>query len=73
MKKLIAILSLTLLSFTQDEYSDGFESGYIDGFCFKQENCIEPIVPIPNLPDINCQDYRCGYNDGWEKGRFDAR
>lgn len=74
MKKFLIILIILLTSFTTNKYCEGWEDGYIEGYCYENPNCIKPIVPICPIPTVNCSDgYKCGYNRGFSKGKKDKK
>ena len=52
-----------------DSFCDGWEDGYIQGWCYQQPNCYEPYVPLCPLPDWNEDHYKGGYNRGFLAGR----
>ncbi|GLB52780.1 hypothetical protein NBRC110019_18200 [Neptunitalea chrysea] len=63
-------------SFSQTEFSKGFESGYKEGYCQDQGiGCIPPIPPIAPLPNINekSNSYKDGYNRGFIQGQADQK
>ena len=66
--KLIIIIYLLLNGFCE-----GYDDGYVEGWCYQVQNCLEPIPPICPLPvleeDIN--SYRDGYNRGFKEGLED--
>lgn len=63
------ILTILLIILSAQDYSSDWKIGYVDGYCYKVDNCIEPIVPIPPLPDVGEEDE--GYNDGFLAGLAD--
>ncbi len=67
------ILSLMIFSaFTTDEFCDGWEFGYEQGWCYDQVGeCITPILPLCPIPEIYRDTYQDGYNRGFIKGRED--
>lgn len=72
MKKLLIItaLAITLTSFRYDNFCDGFELGWQNGYCFEMEMmCIPPIPPICPLP-LYYEDntFQGGYNRGFAMG-----
>ena len=54
-------------------FCDGWRSGYVAGYCYRQYGCIEPIVPICPLPRIGEDNYEGGYNRGFLQGLNDKR
>lgn len=66
---LLAILVFsTLILKGQDQYSNGFSTGYRKGYCYGKElGCIAPIPPIPPIPSIgeSLDNYQDGYNKGF--------
>jgi hypothetical protein len=81
----VLILSMGLTSFvsTQDlkvkstyslaTYSDGWEAGYVQGWCYEVSNCISPLVPMCPIPKIGQDTYSDGYNRGFLKGKSNRR
>ena len=73
---LLEISSMQLFSLeqrydSQTAYCEGWEDGYIAGYCYRKYGCIEPIPPVCPIPEINEDGYRDGYNRGFIKGRAD--
>lgn len=73
MKKHILILTflLSIFSFSQSNFSNGFKDGYKKGFCHNQGvSCIPPNPPIAPIPTVNESNnsYQDGYNRGFETG-----
>jgi len=72
---LITLLIVVSFSFiaTTTKFEKGFNDGYKNGWCYEINNCIEPIVPIAPIPNINESDtsYTDGYNRGFTKGKID--
>tara|TARA_R110000772_G_scaffold89737_1_gene185736 strand:+ start:3871 stop:4152 length:282 start_codon:yes stop_codon:yes gene_type:complete len=81
----IVILSIGLTSFVsiQDSkvestynlatYCDGWEAGYIQGWCYEVPNCIKPIVPVCPIAKVGQDRYIDGYNRGFLKGKSNRR
>tara|TARA_R110001592_G_scaffold122291_1_gene328826 strand:+ start:356 stop:589 length:234 start_codon:yes stop_codon:yes gene_type:complete len=75
MKKIIILLSLLSLSFTdiQESYCEGWETGYCEGWRdVKGEWAICPITPLCPLEKLNQTRYLDGYNRGFKNGRAAA-
>ena len=74
MKHSLLLLTLFLFlqnSSAQSKYSDGFESGYRNGYCQDQGiSCLAPIPPNAPLPTVNesLNSYIDGYNRGFQLG-----
>lgn len=69
MFKTLLIIVIISLFYTQSDFNNGFKDGYVEGYCFRIYNCIEPLVPIPPLPRIGEDTYNDGYNVGFIKGK----
>lgn len=74
-KILVVIIGMILYSFIPREknYCDGWEKGYVEGWCYKDQNCIKPITPICPIPDANFNTYDYGKKDGFIKGQKDRK
>lgn len=69
MKQLLLIITVILcLSFQSSDIKQGWNDGYINGYCHKQEFCIKPIVPIMPIPRIQDTTYTKMYNRGFVAG-----
>lgn len=67
MKKLaLLFLALVLLSSAPLQpltgFCEGWEKGYVAGWCYKRQNCYEPYIPYCPRPDYNEDNYEGGYN-----------
>lgn len=58
-----------ILAFTTKTYCDGWEKGYKRGYCYKVQNCIEPIVPTCPIPEIGFETYQDGLDRGFVEGK----
>ena len=74
MKKLFLIISLLFLTMivkAQNQYINGFTSGYRKGYCYGiGVGCIAtnpPILPVPSIGE-NPESYQDGYNKGFLAG-----
>lgn len=65
---ILAFITYDLEAKIQDSFCDGFEAGYIAGYCDENINCIEPATPACPMPNINGDDYQSGYNVGFKRG-----
>lgn len=73
MKNLLIIILIFML-FSSDEcahttYCDGWEDGYKQGWCYEDNACIEPVVPVCPIPKVGQNTYQDGYNRAFIKGR----
>lgn len=74
MKKLIfsivLLSALMLNSFSQTNYSRGFQDGYKYGYCHNDYNCIPPVPPVtpPTQVGESVDSYKDGYNRGFKLG-----
>jgi hypothetical protein len=69
---LTLVLIVFLISMNINKtYCDGWKKGYVEGWCYKDLNCINPVLPICPIPDPNFNNYDYGRKDGFEKGRKD--
>lgn len=69
MKSIILILTIFLFTTNTDNFCKGWEKGYIDGYCYRVEGCIKPILPLCPLPEIDETTYKDGYQRGFLEGR----
>lgn len=68
---ILILLFISILTFAQTKFTDGFNTGYKKGYCQDQGvGCIEPIPPISPIPKVgeNPNSYTDGYNRGFEMG-----
>ena len=71
---LAGILLIFLIAMkTERTYCDGWKKGYVDGWCYKDQNCIKPILPICPIPDPNFNTYEYGRKDGFIQGQKDRK
>lgn len=59
------------VSYSQSNFSNGFQSGYKNGYCHNQGiTCISPNPPIAPIPSTNenINSYQDGYNRGFAQG-----
>lgn len=68
--KYIIIFLFTITVYNSD-FCDGWEKGYVRGYCYQDPNCIEPIVPLCPLPNLLEDTYQDGYDRGFLKGKED--
>lgn len=73
-KVLISLCIFATISFTTNNYCDGWEDGYCEGYRdVEGQFAICPIPPTCPIPELECgRGYRCGYNRGFKKGMRDA-
>lgn len=63
---------LTIDNITEGSaFCDGYEAGYIAGYCYKVYGCLEPLTPLCPLPDLGEDNYKGGYNKGFLDGLND--
>jgi len=76
-KNLLLIIALFVSAFTfsQNDYSKGFQNGYKQGYCYNDYGCISPTPPISPIPLIgeNNDSYQDGYNRGFKAGLEDKK
>lgn len=76
MKLLLVIILVffTSLSYSQTQYSEGFEYGYSQGYCYGQAPCNAPNPPLTPNPQLgeSWDNYQQGYNRGFQMG-IDAK
>jgi len=68
---LILQVGALLATASDDSYCEGWEKGYVAGYCYEVVNCIEPVVPVCPIPEIGFDTYQDGYNRGFTKGKED--
>lgn len=79
MKKSIILLSMLaievfvtagiLLTENNSVYCNGWEIGYVRGYCYQDLECVKPLVPLCPLPKLNFDKYQDGINDGFVAGK----
>lgn len=55
----------------QTQFSNGYQNGFKEGFCYQIYGCTTPIPPITPLPRIN-ENYT-SYKDGYQRGFLDGK
>ena len=75
MKRVLFILIFIIsTSFISDDFCQGFEDGYCEGWKdVKGQYEVCPVAPVCPVPDVDNDTYRGGYNTGFKKGRQDAK
>ncbi len=73
MKKIIFVLIcsailLSPISVMASAFCDGWDKGFLDGFCYKRANCSEPLVPVCPTPLTGKDTYKDGYDLGFPSG-----
>lgn len=65
---LVFLFLLSSIAPQDDKFCEGFEDGYIRGYCYEIVDCIEPIPPLCPIPEIYENTYEDGYNRGFLEG-----
>lgn len=71
MKFLLASFFFVCMAFGgygSDPFCAGFEAGYVAGYCYGKNYCIEPLTPLCPLPRLGEETYMDGYNRGFLVG-----
>lgn len=73
MRNFLLLLLMCAVNFiySQSNYSNGFQSGYKNGYCHNQGiGCISPIPPVTPIPSVNesINSFQDGYNQGFTVG-----
>ena len=69
MKQLIAILLIAgSLSAFGGAFCEGWSAGYKAGYCYRENFCLPPLVPLCPLPRLGEDGYQDGYNRGFLRG-----
>lgn len=70
---LIVLIFLLSLQPTQEpeEFCRGWEVGYVRGYCYEVQDCVVPVVPICDYPEIFENTFEDGYNRGFLAGLQD--
>jgi hypothetical protein len=73
MKKIIFVVICSAVLFSSinvmaDTFCNGWEKGYIDGYCYKRANCSEPLVPVCSPTSSGKNTYKDGYDLGFPAG-----
>jgi hypothetical protein len=73
MKKIICSLIIGIVLFSSinvmaSAFCDGWEEGYKAGYCYKRDNCAEPLVPVCSAPLQGKDTYKDGYDLGFPAG-----
>jgi hypothetical protein len=68
--KMILLLLILLIccGWQEIDLSKAWQKGYVDGWCYEQEYCIEPIPPIAPIRRIKDTTYNMMYNRGFVTG-----
>ena len=69
MKRFLIIFAVLLMSSSDSPFCEGYEDGYVAGYCYRIFGCQSPIVPNCPLPEIDENTYTDGYNKGFVHGR----
>lgn len=70
--KVLFLLTISSLAFSQTAYQNGFNKGFQEGYCYGNTlGCIAPPAPIAP-PDIK-NDYTSGYNNGFTTGKSENK
>lgn len=56
---------LSINSFAQTSFYNGFEEGYKAGYCYGKKACVAPMIPAAPPTGFSFQD---GYNSGFQMG-----
>jgi hypothetical protein len=56
-----------------NDYCSGWKKGYEFGYCYKDQNCIVPVIPVCPIADPNFNTYEYGRKDGFIKGQKDRK
>jgi hypothetical protein len=70
-KMFIRCLLLSLIinpAFASNQFCDGFEKGYAEGYCYRKPFCIQPISPICPIQRLGENTYKDGYQRGFLQG-----
>jgi len=69
----LAVAPAAVVTSTAPEptYCDGWEKGYVAGWCFERPMCLPPMPPMCPLPEFMLDTYQDGYNRGFVRGRED--
>lgn len=72
MKKVLVLLTLTILiTFSVWAYSSfcaGYRDGYKAGYCYGKWSCLAPLTPMCPMAYIGENSYMDGYNRGFLVG-----
>lgn len=68
MKILICLLGIFIFMGFGSAFCQGWEAGYIAGYCYGQSYCANPYVPFCPYPKWNEKTYQDGYNRGFLAG-----
>lgn len=72
-KKAIIALVFFMAIFTSTNvfasaFCEGWQEGYVAGYCYRKYTCLEPLVPLCPLPKLGETTYQDGYNRGFLEG-----
>jgi len=65
---LLAVLFIAPTPSSADSFCAGWHDGFIAGYCYQNDFCLEPLVPLCPLPNINEDSYQDGYGRGFLAG-----
>ena len=63
---ILTVISSSTLAF--DPFCQGYEAGYVAGFCYGKVACMEPMIPMCPMPHFGLDTYQDGYNRGFLDG-----
>lgn len=73
MKRILLGLVLALAgsgaAMAQGSFCNGYQAGYVRGWCAGDFGCIAPIPPICPIPNVGQDGYQDGYDQGYTDGR----
>ena len=67
-RKFLAVLLLFVSLSVASDFCDGWRAGYIAGYCYRQQYCLPPIVPLCPLARLGEYEFDDGYNRGFLAG-----
>lgn len=73
---ILLLLWVLLISSTfkgQLDFEAIWSRGYVDGYCYEQDICIEPVVPVAPVARYRDTTYNIIYNRGFIKGLKDYK
>ena len=68
----LILILIPIITFSQSSYADysnGYQVGYKEGYCYEDFSCIPPNPPNPPNPNAGYDRYQDGYNRGFKDGQ----
>jgi hypothetical protein len=68
---ILLIIMLFITAFQPNNFSEIWQKGYVEGYCYDIDFCVKPIPPIAPVPRLQDTNYITIYNRGFVAGLKD--